>query len=343
MANNYDAWKVSVTDFEEQKSDYDKLLFFLRFGILAPSSHNSQPWEFQIDVEKLSINVFKSKVRVLPVGDPNDDLSYVSIGCTVENIVVTADYFGYTVSVVYEENPQIELCAILQFTQDHSKSIDSSHLIHQIKRRIVNRGKYEQRNLPDEFLEKIQKFSTTDHKVVLIQDSQTIADIGKIANYASIQLMSSYLFRRELSTHVKNNFTESYVGIPAFGMQIPGILSLIVPNLIKLFNMDKFSEKQNTALFTKYTPEIIVLTSKNNTKKDKLIIGRMYQNIALNAISQDIKTSPWGSVSVYSESNKELQKVLNTEFYPEFLFRIGYNNKDPHHSPRLLVNSVIKK
>ena len=49
----------------------------------------------------------------------------------------------------------------------------------------------------------------------------------------------------------------------------------------------------------------------------------MYQNIALNAISQDIKTSPWGSVSVYSESNKELQKVLNTEFYPEFLFRIG--------------------
>lgn len=343
MANNYDAWNVSIADFEELKSDYNKLLFFLRFGILAPSSHNSQPWEFQIDVDKLSINVFKSKVRVLPVGDPNDDLSYVSIGCAIENIIITADYFGYTASVIYEESLQTGLCAILKFTQDHPKSTDSNHLIHQIKRRIVNRGKYEQGKLPNEFLEKIQKLSTMDHKIVLVQDPQTIADIGKIANYASIQLMDSSLFRKELSTHVKNNFTKSYVGIPAFGMQIPNILSLIVPNLIRLFNMDKLSEKQNIALFTKHTPLIIVLISKNNTKKDKLIIGRMYQYISLNAISQGIKTSPWGSVSVYSESNKELQKVLNTEFYPEFLFRIGYNNKDPHHSPRLLVNSVIKK
>lgn len=343
MANNYEAWEISVSDFEKQKTDYDKLLFFLGFGILAPSSHNSQPWEFQLDVDNFSVAVFKSKVRALPFGDPQDDLLYVSIGCAIENIIIATDYFGYTTDVTYEEDTKVELCATLKFKQDHEQSLNGENLIHQIQRRIVNRGKYELKKPSADFLKKIQQFSNEDHKIVIIQDSETITHIGKIVNHASIQLMDSSLFRKELSTHVKNNFTKSHVGIPAFGMQIPDALSLFVPTLIRFFNMDKLSKQQNETLFTKYTPLIVILTSKNDTKKDKLISGRIYQMISLNAISENIKTSPWGAVSVRSESKQELREVLNTEFYPEFLFRMGYNKEDPHHSPRLLVNSVLKK
>ena len=343
MANNYDSWKISVSDFEKQKNDYDKLVFLLEFGTLAPSSHNSQPWEFQIDSDNLSILFFKSKKRTISVGDPNDTLSYISIGCAIENVVIAADYFGYKTDVTYDENHESELCATLKLTQDHNKSLDNNHLIFQINKRLVNRGKYEAKLPPDVFLKKIERLSFENCKVVVIQDSKTISSAGEIANNASIKLMDSQPFRNELSSYVKNNFTKSYVGIPAFGMQINNLLSLVVPTFVRIFNMDKLSKKQNMALFSKHTPIIVVITSKEDAKKDKLISGRIYQKIALYAMAENIKTSPWGSASVHNESRKKLQILLNTDFYPEFLFRMGYNMKDPRHSPRLLVDKVIKK
>jgi hypothetical protein len=343
MKKNYDAWKISVFDFKNQKTDYEKLLFFLNFGILAPSSHNSQPWEFKLDEKKLSIYVFKSKIRSLPTGDPNNDLGYISIGCTIENIITAADYFGYSTHITYEESTDTDLCATLQFTQDHEQILDNKHLVHQISKRVVNRGKYESKNPNDDFLKKIKQLSTENYKIILIQDPKDISPVAEIVNDASIKLMDSPLFRKELSNHVKNNFTKSFVGIPAFGMQIPNILSFFAPTLVRLLNMDKLNKKQNMSLFTKYTPLVVVLISKKDSKKDKLTIGRLYQLISLYAISENIKTSPWGAVSVHEESKQKLQKILQTEFYPEFLFRMGYNNKDPHHSPRLLVDSVLKK
>jgi hypothetical protein len=343
MAKNYDAWKISVHDFEKQKNNFEKLAFFIKFGLLAPSSHNSQPWEFEINEKDLLIKIFKAKERVLPIGDPNDDLCYVSIGCVTENIIISADYFGFSSEIIYEENIQGDLCLTLKFTKDHEVTCDSEHLVHQISKRIVNRGKYENKPLPENFLEEIKEFSDENHEIVFVDDRKKIFSIGEIANYASIKLMDSHIFRKELSDHVKNNFTKSYVGIPAFGMGINNLLSLFVPTLVKIFNMDKASKNQNLALFKKHTPLLVVIASKNDSKKAKIISGRLYQKISLYAMAENIKTSPWGAITVHKESREKLKNFLNTGFHPDFLFRMGYNEKDPKHSPRLLIDAVLKK
>jgi len=343
MTKNYDAWKISISDFKEQKNNYDKLVFFSRFGLLAPSSHNSQPWEFEIDEKKLSIQIFKSTKRILPVGDPKDTLSYISIGCAIENIIIAADFFGFTAQVMYENDPENNLCATIQFTESNKQSSELGHLFHQIEKRIVNRGKYEDRIPADDFLKKIQQLYPGDYRIVFIKDPQTISLVGNIVNQASIELMDSRTFRKELSKHVKNNFTKSHVGIPAFGMGINNAISLLVPLLARFVNLDKLSEKQNAKLFARHTPVIAVILSREDGKKDKIISGNLYEKTSLYSISEDIKTSPWGGIIVHEELREKLRQILKTEFYPQFLFRMGYNKKDPRHSPRLLVDSVLKK
>jgi len=48
IGENYSAWQVDTQDFYKCRSDKERLEFLLRFAVLAPSSHNSQPWRFEI-------------------------------------------------------------------------------------------------------------------------------------------------------------------------------------------------------------------------------------------------------------------------------------------------------
>jgi nitroreductase len=41
-------WHNLETKFPEQSSPAEKLKFLLQYAVLAPSSHNTQPWLFRI-------------------------------------------------------------------------------------------------------------------------------------------------------------------------------------------------------------------------------------------------------------------------------------------------------
>src|SRR3989338_320000 len=45
---NYAQWNIAPNDFWKQKGFSGQMKFLIRFGILAPSSHNTQPWSFKI-------------------------------------------------------------------------------------------------------------------------------------------------------------------------------------------------------------------------------------------------------------------------------------------------------
>src|SRR3990172_4235523 len=93
MAGNFKAWDLKLSQFNRLKSEEEKLKFIISFAVLAPSSHNSQPWKFK--VRKMTIEVYFEQERSLPVGDPEDRLSFISIGCALKNLITAADYYGY--------------------------------------------------------------------------------------------------------------------------------------------------------------------------------------------------------------------------------------------------------
>lgn len=64
------------------------LLDLVRQATLAPSSHNTHCWRFQI-VEK-SIVIAPDLARRCPVVDPDDHHLFVSLGCATENLAQAA-------------------------------------------------------------------------------------------------------------------------------------------------------------------------------------------------------------------------------------------------------------
>src|SRR6056297_3546023 len=69
-------------------------------AILAPSSHNTQPWLFEIAGDR--IRLIADRTRALPVNDPEDRELAISCGCALFNLRAAAaeDGLGAAVSLL---------------------------------------------------------------------------------------------------------------------------------------------------------------------------------------------------------------------------------------------------
>ncbi len=47
LKKNYVAWHINPNSFSEDRPAIKKLEFFARYAILAPSGHNTQPWQLK--------------------------------------------------------------------------------------------------------------------------------------------------------------------------------------------------------------------------------------------------------------------------------------------------------
>ncbi|MEM7595840.1 MAG: nitroreductase family protein [Cyanobacteria bacterium P01_A01_bin.83] len=85
--------KINEDDFPSAGSTAAKLKFLLNYAVFAPSSHNTQPWKFEIkeDVVKL----YADKTRALPVADPDYRELTISCGAALFHLRIAMRHFGY--------------------------------------------------------------------------------------------------------------------------------------------------------------------------------------------------------------------------------------------------------
>jgi hypothetical protein len=109
-----DVWHVAEDGFPSTSSLEAQLGFLLRYAILAPSARNSQPWAFS--VQKDRVHVIADLRRCQAVGDADRRELYISLGCSLENLLVAAEHFGFRHGVSYFPEPRHEeLVATIAF------------------------------------------------------------------------------------------------------------------------------------------------------------------------------------------------------------------------------------
>jgi len=91
------AWNVSPDDFPIDGGADQKLLFMLNFAILAPSSHNTQPWLFRLQGHE--VELLADRTRTLPVSDPLQRESVISCGAALHHLQLATRYFGTTLEL----------------------------------------------------------------------------------------------------------------------------------------------------------------------------------------------------------------------------------------------------
>ena len=342
MTDNFTVWDVKFTQFNSLKSREEKLKFFVNFAVLSPSSHNSQPWKFT--VRDNSIEVSFDKSRSLPVGDPENRLAYVSIGCCIQNLICVAEYYGYKTQLVITNNrlssrDPVAVVKITPGTNKVSRKKDRTHLATFISKRATNRGKYRAGALPKAIGSMLKKAVGVGLGIYFISDKDKKAKVVDLAISAGIDAMENKAFREELARHVKPNITSSKTGMPAYGMGIPTPISFLAPTMIRLFNMNKAqSEKDSKTIMT--TPLFVLITSEKNKTSDWVKVGLAYQEIGLRLTRENFVSHPMAGPIQLSSYRDEIKKIFSAKGYPQFFFRVGRPVNPVKHSPRIPAEEV---
>lgn len=333
MKKNYKAWEINIGGYYKKKSALERVQCIAEFGILAPSSHNSQSWKFSL--ANNSIEIFADMRRSLSASDKNNRQLFISLGCAAENIQVAADYYGFRSFIEYfPQGMRIRLEGMAK--QNPTKD----HLIFSIPKRCTNRNPYIER-MPDKtFLDLIQKLATPEMRIDCILDKRQKDKIADVVIAAGIAAMEDKGFRKELSEYVKPNITNSPKGMPCFGFGIPTPVSFVAPFMMRFLNMNRITKVQDAKLLKKQTPLFLLISTRSDSFQAWMKVGQLYERIALEAQRRGISVAPMAAAIQIGEFYKDLQRILNLSFRPQFFLRMGYSNKETVHSPRILLHEV---
>lgn len=339
MKDNYEPWRVDPKEFYTITSKEDKLKFLLRFAILAPSSHNSQPWRFIIEGDQIVI--LPEETRSLPKSDKSGRQLFISLGAALENLLTAANHYGYRSELTYSPAGIPGAAALIRLEEIRNAKPGDEKIIKAILSRHTNRNKYSDKKLPDRFLSWVRSKSSGDFKIYIASDRKIKNEIANVVSGALIEAMDDRDFRSELSLYIKSNVTRAKTGMPMFGFGMPTILSFAAPYLLKRFNLNRLSKKEDEALLKQHTPYFVIISSVGDDKESWIKSGRIFESIALMAEKENIRIAPMAAAIEIGDNYKKLKYTLGTNLRPQVFFRMGYGEDIVPHSPRLNLEDVL--
>ncbi len=330
-------WNVKKEDFTKTGNLNEKIKFILNYGVLAPSTHNSQPWLFKIENNTLKI-YFDPKLKI-PQADPLGRDLYISMGCLVENLIIAANYFG-----IYKSEKIIlsnDLVAQLDFQNNGSANTDLEYLVDTIPKRVNARGLFEQKPLPGKIQAEMMSLKKDGRiRTDFITNKEKINNLAVLTAEGLKLAYKKPSFRKEMSGWMNNSLSAKKTGLPGYSLRMPFLLSFLIPTMVKFFDIGPFLAKLNYKSMAS-TPFICLLSSEESNPEIWLEVGRLAQRYMLQLNSEDIKTSIFVASIEMGDLYKKVQEIAEISLTPQFLFCAGYMNYKPKHSPRHSIEEKL--
>lgn len=337
--NIYQPPQIKTDDFASL-SPHLKINRVLEFAVLAPSTHNTQPWKFKIDGDVCQVLIDNS--RQLPAADKLRRDMYISLGALLKNLEIAAKAFGIFDYLEISDQTSDLVAEI------HFKNLDGGKLNAEFKQQllaITTRTNYRGPFKPLKIDQKIQALTTSSDKQVkamLIKDREQLLKIGELTAEGLRMGYATPAFRKEISSWIKANTSRSKKGIPGYSLRMPMLVSHIIPKVMRFKDLGVKLADLNYKSFVQASA-VVVLTTEKEDPKTWLAVGQVAQQIFLN-----VETAGYVySVFVASIEIKPLNPRLKTlaglakNEQPQFLFCLGAPVLPKVYSPRESVKSKL--
>lgn len=325
--DNYGTWQIEPKDFPASGLFIDKLNFFIKYGSLAPSVHNSQPWSVSVVDETIELKMNSS--RLLEHADPGNHYVYFALGAFAANVQWCSSYFGYSAMIEYVDNKvkiSFKECAPDLGTDPKA-----------ITKRFSDKRKYMNKVVPEYIIDRINEYTKKFTDVgVLFTQSETVKNsiiYGHIK--ASEKLSKNQFFVTELTKSMKSNTTKSKFGMPGFVVGMSNIQSILIRKLLskkpKLFQ--KLIIKERDVLNN--TQGFGLINISRIQVEEMVRAGIVYQLISLVFSHYGVSNAPLTALAFDDDSAGKLCHDLKLSGKIVLLFRFGYPvDSKPLHTPR---------
>jgi len=335
-------YELYEEDFPHTGSQAEQMTFLIRYAVLAPSGHNTQPWKFAVSGEEIA--VFADYTRRLPVADPDNRELQMSIGAAVRNLRIAAEHFGFACRVSYNQSNDSELpVALVRLSRDAGRPArvaDAGSLFPAILKRRTNRNPFLYARIPNRVVSALQ--SAAEGSLVSVRLStdagvnQQVADL--VAEAHRIQ-QGDVQFRKEIAEWVRPNFTKKGDGIPGVSLGLGNVASAVGPLAMRMFDMGKSAATRDQIL-CREAPLLVVLYGED-TVPQWLEVGELLQRLLLTVTREGLNSSFFNMPIEVPALRSVLRGILGINSWPQLLLRVGYCLKEMPPTPRRPLEEVM--
>jgi hypothetical protein len=262
----------------------DVLRDLVRCATLAANGHNTQPWRFHLEAERISISPDFS--RRTPAVDPDDHHLWVSLGCAVENMVQAAGAAGKHADVEFADQA-IHISLITYQSR-------RSPLLEAIFRRQCTRADYDGRPLPTEAMHRLASTVAEDGiELRLLTERAQIEAVLEYVTAGNSAQMRDPAFVSELKHWIRFNgeqALESGDGLFTRSSGNPESPSWLGAAMLGLF----FNEKSENAKYVsqiRSSAGVAILTGARSDPASWINVGRAYERLALTMTMLGIRNA----------------------------------------------------
>lgn len=335
------AWRVSEAEFPANETPARRLHFLVRYAILAPSTHNTQPWRFR--VADTVLDLFADRERSLPVADPKDRELTISCGAALFNLRTAMNYFGCIGEARPFPDPRRpDLLARVKLDPSRTQASEWADLFHAICRRATNRGPFTDEPAPEALTAAIAEAARVEGAWLAtfssVRSRETVSFL--VAKADRIQFDDPG-FRRELASWLRT--PDASEGLPAYAKGARELLGFTTPAvafLVRTFDFGRGVAARDKQLATG-SPVLACIGTARDTPLEWLNAGQALQRVLLTATALGFHASFLNQPIEVEQLRPALGSLCGHRGYPQILLRIG-RGKAVKHTPRRPLDEVLE-
>jgi len=336
--NPLDLWNVSREDYPADGSEIEKLKFMLRYAILAPSGHNTQPWIFKIT--NSHIEVYADRGRELPEVDPEHRELFISCAAALFNLRAAIRYFGYEDHVeILPDSKNANLVAVVSLGGQYHPTDEDQQIFNIIPKRRTHRLPFKNLNVPESVVFKLVAAVESEGAwlhVIGQDEKQAVADL--VAKGDEL-LLSRPDFREEFVEWLRPNKSNAPDGIPGYAFGLGNLASTVAPFLIRKLDVGKSQGAKDRKTLLN-APLAAVLGTPGDTPHDWITAGQALQRLLLVARKEEIYAGYLNQPIEAEELRPVLRDNIGVDGFPQILLRLGYGS-EPRLTPRRSLDDVV--
>ncbi|MDX6205662.1 MAG: hypothetical protein QOF39_1719 [Frankiales bacterium] len=315
---------------------------------LAPSIHNSQPWQFVVHGELLE--VLMDADRTTPAIDPLGRGQHLACGAAAFNALVTARAAGRVCNLALgAQRRRPELAAVLTLGGSITPLPEDRALAAAVPARHTVRSPFEDTPVPAALVDRLR--AAVEHEgawMTVVERPEDIVELAVLTERAEAAETSDQRYQAELLAWMRPDGEPAPDGIPVRGLPVEGPAGRA--SSVRLRDFRGLGPDPTHPRATEPTEEpplverplLVVIGTDGDHHVDWLRAGMAMQRLWLTATASGLGASPLTQALDHEGPRALLSRIVGLENgHPQMLLRVGFSHAEQVTGRRPVADVLV--
>jgi nitroreductase len=304
-------------------SEQGSLVHAIRCAALAPSSHNSQPWLFQLGESQ--IDLWADRSRALPVVDPFDRELVIACGAALFHLRIALQRLGWRVQLDVLPDPHSpDRLARVVLEGREEPSSETRILYGSILRRHTNRNPFEPRSVHPGLVAELVRCATTEGAWLAPLEAQSKLEAAHLIAEADRRQFRDPHFRRELAAWMSSGHGHRRDGLPGSVLGLGPIEAALAPMFLRTFRWKDDERASHDRELALGSPLLVALGTWHEEPAEWLAAGQALQHVLLAATAANLEASFLNQPVEVSNFRHRLRELAGFAGFVQIVLRMGH-------------------